>query len=61
MPYLSKRAYAELLEYRRLDLGGHILSTDGLEQLVAAYDGDPEQIGRFFMDLLAEWKRKAQN
>lgn len=46
--------YQRLLQ---LESSGHLLTTDGLRFIIAANDGDPDKIGKYFLDLLGKWNR----
>ena len=53
--YINKHGEADLNRLRKLESTGHILTTDGLRFICSAHDYDPERIGKYFLEKLAEW------
>lgn len=55
MPYISKERYEEYLSLKERE---HELPTKGaLRLIIRACEGDPEKIGRHFLEVYARSKR----
>lgn len=55
MPYVGKKRYEELLQYyQKKDEGQHGIDKDFLRFVCSAHNYDAKEIGKYFLDLLAQ-------
>ena len=53
---IRKAEYQDYQRLKKLEAGGHLLTTDALRFIISAYHGDAEQIGKHFMEIYARWQ-----
>lgn len=59
MPYINNKQYAEYLEYcKRKDCGRNGIDEDFLRFVCSAHGYNAEEIGKYFLELLAEINNK---
>lgn len=59
MPYINNKQYAEYLEYRRKkDSGRNGIDEDFLRFVCLAHSYNAEEIGKYFLELLAQMNGK---
>lgn len=55
---ITKKQYEDYQRLKEIERSGHVLTTDGLRFIIAANEGDPTEIGKYFLDLLGNWNAK---
>ena len=55
---ITKKQYEDYQRLKEIERSGHVLTTDGLRFIIAANDGDPDKIGKYFLELSGEWNVK---
>lgn len=52
---ITKREYADYLRLKQEERSGHLLTTDGLRFIIAAHNGNAEEIGKHFLEIYGKW------
>lgn len=55
---ITKREYADYQRLKQIERNGHLLTIDGLRFIIQAHNGDPEAIGKHFLELYGNWNNK---
>lgn len=58
MKQLTNKEYEKYEEYKNAVLHGQILTPDGLRLICAAFENDPEKIGRHMLEMNAKLQSK---
>lgn len=58
---IRKAEYQDYQRLKKLEAGGHLLTADALRFIISAYHGDPEQIGKHFMEIYARWQSERRS
>lgn len=59
MPYINNKQYAEYIEYRKKkESGRNGIDEDFLRFVCSAHNYNAEEIGKYFLELLAELNSK---
>lgn len=54
---ITKQEYADYQRLKREERSGHLLTTDGLRFIIAAYHGNATEIGQHFLEIYGEWNK----
>lgn len=52
---ITKREYEDYLRLKHAEQDGHLLTTDGLRFIIAAHNGNAEEIGKHFLEIYGKW------
>lgn len=55
---ITKKQYEDYQRLKEIERSGHVLTMDGLRFIIAANDGDPDKIGKYFLELSGVWNAK---
>ena len=55
MKSITNAQYDEYMHLKKAESDGHLLTTDGLRFIIAAYHGNAEDIGKHFLEIYGKW------
>ena len=58
MKQISNREYEKYQQYLTNQLHGKILTPDGLRLICASFENNPEQIGKYMLEMMAKFKNE---